>query len=121
MSRRDGTGPNGMGARTGRGMGFCNVTKVVGEMGRLGLGLRNGRGTGRVAGSGLRNITKVVGVIGGLGLSLGLGSKKSFLLDNFKNLVNSENPKKLLSEEKTIIENKLSLMNNQMNTQHNDK
>lgn len=39
MLRKDGTGPNGMGARTGRGMGLCNVTKVVGVIGGLGLSL----------------------------------------------------------------------------------
>ncbi|WP_053957076.1 DUF5320 domain-containing protein [Inediibacterium massiliense] len=39
MPRRDGTGPMGMGSKTGRGMGFCNVSKSANIMGGLGLGL----------------------------------------------------------------------------------
>lgn len=46
MSRRDGTGPMGMGAMTGRGMGLCNLAKVVGAIGGLGLGLGLGRRRG---------------------------------------------------------------------------
>ncbi|EJO5346773.1 DUF5320 domain-containing protein [Clostridium botulinum] len=41
MPRRDGTGPMGMGAKTGRGMGFCNVVRTIGGLG-LGLGCRRG-------------------------------------------------------------------------------
>lgn len=43
MPRRDGTGPMGRGSRTGRGMGFCNTTKVAGILGGLGW-RRCGRG-----------------------------------------------------------------------------
>lgn len=43
MPGRDGTGPNGMGTRTGKGMGFCDINKVVvGAIG--GLGCRRGFG-----------------------------------------------------------------------------
>jgi len=53
MPRRDGTGPMGTGAMTGRGAGFCNAAKVVGVMGGLGLGWRLGCRGGR--GLGFRN------------------------------------------------------------------
>lgn len=42
MPRRDGTGPMGMGSRTGRGMGFCNGAKMAGVI--RGLGCRRGFG-----------------------------------------------------------------------------
>lgn len=44
MPRRDGTGPDGTGANTGRGMGPCNGSK---DSERLGLGRRGGRSCGR--------------------------------------------------------------------------
>ncbi|QEK11528.1 hypothetical protein FQB35_03580 [Crassaminicella thermophila] len=40
MPRRDGTGPMGMGAMTGRRMGFCNTSRNLGRGLRLGLGCR---------------------------------------------------------------------------------
>ena len=49
MSRRDGTGPTGMGPKTGRGLGFCNVAKVAAVVG--GLGLKMGFGTKRGLGN----------------------------------------------------------------------
>lgn len=52
MPRNDGTGPAGMGAMTGRGMGLCQGgfgRNVLG--GRLGLGFRRGR---RIRGIGIR-------------------------------------------------------------------
>ncbi len=42
MPRRDGTGPIGRGAMTGRGLGFCNIANGVANIYRLGLGLGNG-------------------------------------------------------------------------------
>ncbi len=39
MPGRDGTGPMGMGAASGRGAGFCRVSKAPGKLG-LGLGFR---------------------------------------------------------------------------------
>jgi len=49
MSRRDGTGPTGMGRKTGRGLGLCNVAKVAAVVG--GLGLKIGLGTKRGLGN----------------------------------------------------------------------
>lgn len=51
MPQQDGTGPNGQGARTGRGMGNCNRQSGRGQ-GR-GLGRGQGRGMGRRSGLGL--------------------------------------------------------------------
>ena len=50
MPGGDGTGPNGMGPRTGRGMGFCNGYNSEGyanpSFQRRGFGRRMGRGRG---------------------------------------------------------------------------
>ena len=47
MPGGDGTGPLGMGARTGRGMGFCNGYNNPGFTGRgFGRGFRRGFGRG---------------------------------------------------------------------------
>lgn len=51
MPRLNGTGPNGMGPLTGRGMGNCTDARGAGLGGGLGLGL--GAGLGRGAGLGL--------------------------------------------------------------------
>jgi len=54
MPRGDGTGPRGMGQRTGRGLGYCNgynspgFTRGYGNGGGFG----NGRGFGRMQGRG---------------------------------------------------------------------
>lgn len=43
MPMRDGTGPRGMGANTGRGMGYCDGPRgVEGRMGGYGRGSRRG-------------------------------------------------------------------------------
>jgi len=54
MPAFDGTGPNGQGSRTGRGMGFCRVTNTTLRPG-LGRGFSRGfgRGLGRGFGRGL--------------------------------------------------------------------
>jgi hypothetical protein len=51
MPRRDGTGPEGKGSKTGRQMGTCAGAKPLGYgrgAGR-GLGKRMGRGSGKTA------------------------------------------------------------------------
>lgn len=90
MPRRDGTGPMGMGSMAGRSMGFCNVDKVAGANGGLGLGCRKGfrRGLGR---------------------------------NGFNNTINAENQKDFIMKEKAILENRLNLLNNQLNTLKDDK
>lgn len=46
MSRRDGTGPMGLGSMTGRGLGFCTGANAVKYGADLGLGCRRGLGRG---------------------------------------------------------------------------
>ncbi|QSZ26989.1 DUF5320 domain-containing protein [Aceticella autotrophica] len=42
MPRGNGTGPMGMGPRTGRGMGYCSGYNVPGYANRAGFGMRRG-------------------------------------------------------------------------------
>lgn len=57
MPRGDRTGPEGMGQRTGRGLGYCNGYQSAGftrgQGAGLGFGNRAGRGVGRGAGFGI--------------------------------------------------------------------
>ncbi|MGH4141053.1 DUF5320 domain-containing protein [Clostridium sp.] len=94
MARRDGTGPMGMGSNTGRGMGFCNVTNATGVARGLGMGLGLGRR-------------------GGCGMGYGMNS--------FNNPINVVNSKDLLAQEKINLENRLNIINNQLNTSQDDK
>lgn len=54
MPMGNGTGPNGMGPRTGRGAGYCNGFNMPGAYNR-GAGLGGGRGFGRGGGFGFGN------------------------------------------------------------------
>ena len=95
MAKRDGTGPMGMGTMTGRGMGFCNTQPA---------GTRNDYGFGRCLVRGLEK---------------GLGRGARFYNNNFA--INHENQRDLLIEEKSIIENQLKQINNQLDTLQKDK
>ncbi len=55
MPRGDGTGPEGKGPMTGRGLGNCSSDNAAGNVpvGGRGLGRGLGRGAGRGAGRGL--------------------------------------------------------------------
>jgi len=65
MPRFDGTGPNGQGPITGRGMGKCNTTKEENGMNpSFGFGRGCGRGMGMGRGRGRR---------GGMGQGRGYG------------------------------------------------
>ena len=44
MPRRDGTGPMGMGAKTGRGAGFCTDLATKKNLGSFGCGFGKGNG-----------------------------------------------------------------------------
>ncbi|MGH4052648.1 MAG: DUF5320 domain-containing protein [Clostridium sp.] len=94
MAGRNGTGPMGMGSRTGRGMGFCNVNN--------GLGLNGGLGVNR-------------------GLGMGIGCRGGFGGNSFNNTMSAVSQSDLLAQEKTIIENRLNTINNQLNTTQDDK
>lgn len=52
MPFRNGTGPNGMGPMTGRGMGYCNPANRAGMPVGYGYGRGFGRGMGRGFGRG---------------------------------------------------------------------
>jgi len=54
MPQKDGTGPNGMGPKTGRGQGNCGgKTNTTDNAERLRLGLKNSGGRGQGRGNGL--------------------------------------------------------------------
>ena len=55
MPKKDGTGPQGRGSRTGRGLGRCNPTgqaSVLPGQGGMGSGRGAGRGRGKGTGQG---------------------------------------------------------------------
>jgi len=53
MPNRDGTGPEGKGPRTGRGLGNCGNNTARNNLSGQGLGRGLGRGQGRGLGLGL--------------------------------------------------------------------
>ncbi len=90
MPRRDGTGPMGAGSMTGRGLGVCtgsNVAKYGASlgMGLLGLGLACRRGFGRGLGRGFAD-----------------------------NQTSSKSQKELLGEQKTILQDRLKVIDKQL-------
>lgn len=82
MSGRDGTGPLGEGAMTGRGLGFCNTSEVNRD-----------------------NYIRCWGYGRGRGRGLGLG--RGFARTNLDR-------KKLLTEEKNILKDRLDRINKQL-------
>lgn len=54
MPNHDKTGPEGLGPKTGRGLGSCASTNSARAGGGTGRGLGSGRGLGRGRGMGLR-------------------------------------------------------------------
>ena len=90
MPRRNGTGPMGAGAMTGRGLGLCTGANAVkygaglGMMG-LGLGLACRRGFGR-----------------------GFGRGFAF------NQTSSKTQKELLNEQKTMLQDRLEVIDKQL-------
>lgn len=61
MPRRDGTGPDGQGARTGRGLGPCDVDEGMGRGIGRGIGISRGIGIGRSRGIGRGDVGQGVG------------------------------------------------------------
>ena len=72
MPNQDNTGPNGQGARTGRGAGNCN------GQGGTGIGRGAGRGLGRRGGRGTS--------AGGRGLGVNANQENSWLRTQLSNL-----------------------------------
>jgi hypothetical protein len=95
MPRRDGTGPMGAGPMTGRGLGFCtgaNALKYGAGLAAIGLGIGFAcrRGFGR-----------------GLGRGFGRGM-------GFFNQTSEKTQKELLNEEKTILQNRLEVIEKEL-------
>lgn len=100
MPRGDRTGPSGSGPMTGRQMGSCNSNNQVGNTTGFGgfiRGLGRGVGFGRGAGVGR-----------GFGRGLGNGRGAGFANGNYSN--NSVPD----ASEKTMIENEINSIKNQM-------
>ena len=74
MPRRDGTGPTGAGAMTGRGLGACTGAEAVNYGGGRGRGIGLGRGCGRGFGRGFGR-----GLGQGYGSGIGRGFGRGFV------------------------------------------
>ena len=93
MPRRDGTGPNGAGERTGRGLGKCAGANAA----RYGAGLGAGLGLGLGLGFACRR-----------GFGRGSGRGFGFRQDS------SKNPKELLEERKEVLKHQLSAIDKEL-------
>lgn len=91
MPGRDGTGPVGAGAMTGRGFGPCAGVGTA----RLGAGPQMGLGLGCRGGSGRGN---------------GFGFGRGFMM----NQVTPQNSKEILEEQKRILQDQLEVIDEQL-------
>ena len=89
MPGRDGTGPMGAGAMTGRGLGVCTDSKAA----KYGAGLAMGLG---------------------LGLACRRGFGRGFGRGFAFNQTSSKTQKELLNEQKTILQDRLEVIEKQM-------
>jgi len=89
MPGRDGTGPRGIGSMTGRGLGLCTGTKAAKYGAGLGIGL-------------------------GLGLACRRGFGRGFGRGVASNEVSSETKKELLQEQKDALQNRLKVIDQQL-------
>lgn len=97
MSRFDGTGPNGRGSMTGKGMGYCIGTVIENPM--------YGRGLGRIN----QNFRR-----GGRGMARGLRCGfKGYSIENPKYLLSD---KESLQSEKAILEMRLNSIKEELET-----
>lgn len=98
MPGRDGTGPMGKGAMTGRGFGGC-----LGQgSASYGTGLRRGglRGAGMIG-------------LAGLGLGLGYGCRRGFR-NFYRGDVQGADEKGILEEEKELLKSRLDLISKRL-------
>lgn len=86
MPRFDGTGPNGMGSKTGKGLGYCDTDDEN--------NVTYARGTGR-----------------GMGRRMGRGMKRGGCRCITPNYYNGVSEKTLLRHEKEILEERLAYIN----------
>ncbi|HZK20921.1 MAG TPA: DUF5320 domain-containing protein [Oscillospiraceae bacterium] len=89
MPGRDGTGPMGLGALTGRGLGFCKGSNAI----KYGVGL----------GMGL-----------GLGYACRRGFGRGFGRGFFARQTSTEEQKELLKEQKNALQEQLKAINEQL-------
>jgi len=101
MPGRDGTGPLGQGALTGRGLGVC-----TGANARF-YGAGRGFGTGRGLGRGMR-----CGFGFGLGRGYGVGAYPAYTAGPAE--------KDILNEQKSILENQLEAIRKQLDSLSDD-
>ncbi len=85
MPRRDGTGPMGSGSMTGRGLGLCTGVNAV----KYGAGL-------------------------GMGLGLGFACRRGFGRGFAFNQTSSKTQKELLNEQKTMLQDRLEVIDKQL-------
>ncbi len=78
---------------------------------------RDGTGPARGRGMGLCNVNKATGDSGGLGFRRKFGCRRGF----GRNTDNTEEKKDLLMEQKVILENRLDLLNKELDRVENDK
>lgn len=83
--------------------------------GSMGMGSMTGRGMGYC------NAAKALGVIGGFGPGSGLGCRRGFGRNGFNNTINPEDQKYILMQQKTILQNRLDFIDNQLNKLQDDK
>lgn len=92
MPRRDGTGPQGAGAKTGRGLGPCSGSNAVKRGAGLGMGL--------------------LGL--GLGLACRRGFKRGFGRGFALNQDSSKSEKELLQGQRDILKEKLDVIDKRL-------
>ncbi len=109
MPRRDGTGPLGQGAMSGRGMGICTGVNMAGRGIGLGLGLM-------AANRGLRHraLRHGAAISWGLCRWMGNGFRSGFWADPGDDLSSASNSKEMLEKEKTLLERKLNILNQRL-------
>lgn len=108
MPRRDGSGPMGAGAMTGRGLGFCEGAdnNVAGEGRGLGLGRGMGFGRGLGAGRGY-----------GMACRAGRGRARGFGRGLGMNRGSQSTDQEWLNEQKSFLQNRLDWIDKQLENQ----
>ncbi|MDC7228618.1 MAG: DUF5320 domain-containing protein [Spirochaetales bacterium] len=97
----NGMGPNGMGPRTGRGLGYCNGFEAPGAYSRGGRGMGLGRGVNGFAGGGRGIGRRGFAGMGGYG---------------YVNNVPPVNSEEMLRDEAEFLENRLKAIRDQLDS-----
>ncbi|MGI6076953.1 MAG: DUF5320 domain-containing protein [Fastidiosipilaceae bacterium] len=97
MPRRDGSGPMGAGAATGRGLGRCTdeTPKFAGAGFGMGMGFGRGRG----------NPGRGMGM--GFGRGRGMGRGHKFCRSDFRNQDSAQSDKDFLNEQKSFLQQRI--------------